>query len=241
MQTTAGETLTLLVGSSPSTRSTNVRRGDSNDVYLTGSLQATDLRTDYAAWVDTSYVAIPQSDVQALTVENAQATLGFTKVSTDTWTLDDLAADETFNQNNLTSLLTRFSGLNMVQPLGKTVQPAYGMDSPAATVTIDHQPVGGSAQTTTLTIGAAPLENGNYVVKSSDSEYYVEVAEFSVETILNRGRSDYLEMPEASESSGLEATGGITSTEFITNFGELTAVPPITGTDGVSATGLITP
>ncbi|MCB0062928.1 MAG: DUF4340 domain-containing protein, partial [Caldilineaceae bacterium] len=240
LETTAGETLTLLVGSSPSFRSTNVRRNDSDAVYTTGSLQATDLRTDYANWIDTSYLAIPQTDIQALTVENAQGTLSFTEVSTDTWTLDDLAEGETFNQNNLTSLLTRFSGLNMVQPLGKEAQPAYGMENPAATVTIVHQPTGGTAETTTLTIGTEPLENGNYVVKSSDSAYYVEVASFSVENILNRGRADYLQQPEE-DAAGIDGTESITATEFISGFGAVTATTPISGGTPVTATEAVTP
>ena len=75
LETKTGETLTLYVGSAPSARSTNVRRGDSDNVYLSNSLSATDLRTDYASWVDTTYLAIPETDVQALTIENAQAKL----------------------------------------------------------------------------------------------------------------------------------------------------------------------
>ncbi|MEZ4620613.1 MAG: DUF4340 domain-containing protein [Caldilineaceae bacterium] len=240
LETKTGDELTLLVGSSPSFRSTNVRRGDSDAVYLTSSIQATDLRTDYGNWVDTSYLAIPQSDKQSITVENAQTSLTFTKVSTDTWTLADLTADETFNQNNLTSLLTRFSGLNMVKPLGKSAQPEYGMDNPAATVTIVHQPAGGSAETTTLTVGAAPLDNGNYVVKSSASDYYVEVASFSVENLINRGRANYLTQPEAGDGA-IDATGGITNAEFISGFDEITATVPVTGSESITATEAVTP
>lgn len=235
LETTGGEALTLLVGSSPSFRSTNVRRGDSDNVYVTGSLQATDLRTDYANWIDTSYLAIPQADVQAVTIENSQGTLSFTRVNTDTWALDDLAEGETFAQNNLTSLLTRFSGFNMVRPLGKEAQPEYGMENPAATVTLVHQPAGGAAQTTTLTVGADPFENGNYVVKSSDSAYYVEVASFSVDDILNRGRAEYLQQSEE-DAAAIDGTENITATEFITGFGAVTATTPISSVTPVTAT-----
>lgn len=226
LETTDGDTLTLLVGSSPSFRSTNVRRADNNAVYLTSSVQATDLRTDYGNWIDTTYLAIPQNEIQALTVENSQATLSFTRVNTDTWMLDDLAEDELFNQNNLTSLLSRFSSFNMSRPLGKTAQPEYGMDAPAATVTIEHGPGEGGTQTTTLTVGAEPLESGNYVVKSSASEYYVEVASFGVDNILERGRADYLQEPEV--DAAIDATEGITATEFVTGFGTITATEAVT-------------
>ncbi len=239
LETSDGEALTLLVGTSPSFRSTNVRRGDSDAVYLTSSVQATDLSTDYASWIDTTYLAIPQEEIQGVTIENAQGTLTFTEVSTDTWTLTDLAADETFNQNNFRPLLTRFSGLNMVRPLGKAVQPEYGMETPAATVTIEHQSSDGTTESTTVTIGAEPLESGNYVVKSSASAYYVEIAAFSVENILNRGRADYLQVDEA--ATDMDSTGNITATEFITGFAGITATVPLTSATSVTATVALTP
>jgi len=247
LETKGGDTLTLIVGSSPSFRATNVRRSGSDDVYITNNLQASDLKTDYGSWVDTSYLAIPQTDVTGLTVTNGQGTLTFTKVSTDTWTLTDLAAGETFNQNNLSSLLTRISGINMVKPLGKEDKADYGMTTPGATVTIDWQNTGGEAQTTTLTVGAEPLENGNYVLKSSDSAYYVEVAKFVVDNILNRGRADYLQAPEESEGTPIDGSGTVTATNFITSFSDIgdmsaiTAPATLTGTSTLTATENVTP
>ncbi len=247
LETKEGKTLTLLVGSSPSFRATNVRLSDSDNVYLTNSVQATDLKTDYGSWVDTSYLAIPQSDVKKLSVTNSQGTLNFTQVSTDTWTLDDLAAGETFNQNNLSSLLTRVSGFTMVKPLGKEAKPDYGMENPGAMMTIESQPAGGEATTTTLTVGAQPLEDGNYAVKSSAADYYVEAASFSVENLINRGRADYLQAPEATDSPPLDGSIGITSTEFITGFEEITGTTALTGSGvltssaAISATEAVTP
>ena len=246
LETKDGQTLTLYVGSAPSVRSTNVRRGDSDNVYLTNSVTADDLRTDYGSWVNTTYLAIPETDIQALTVENVQGKLQFTRPTTDTWTLSDLAAGELFNQNNLTSLVTRLSGFNMVKPLGKTAKPEYGMDSPSATITIVAQPVGGEAKTTTLAIGQPITGTQNYVAKSSDSEYYVEVASFSVENFVNRGRADYLTQPEV--TTPITATNFITNLEGITATTPLTAITPVTATTGtvttttpVTTTEVITP
>jgi hypothetical protein len=179
--------------------------------------------------------------VTALTVTNGQGTLNFTKVSTDTWTLSDLAEGEIFNQNNLTTLLTRASGFNMVQPLGTEVQPAYGMENPAATMTVEWQNAEGAAQSTTLTVGAQPLESGNYAVKSSDSAYYVEAAEFSVENLINRGRSDYLQEPEVSDTPALDGTTGITATNFISGFETVTETTVLTATGALTSTETVTP
>ena len=236
LETKTGETLTLYVGSAPSARSTNVRRGDSDNVYLSNSLSATDLRTDYASWVDTTYLAIPETDVQALTIENAQAKLQFTRPTTDTWTLSDLATGEIFNQNNLTSMLSRLSSFTMIRPLGKTEKPDYGMATPSATLTIVSQPAGGEAKSTTLTIGQIISGTQNYVAKSSDSDYYVEVASFSVDNMVNRGRSEYLTPPPTPEAGTT-----ITATNFITAFDGITATTPLSITPVVTATdGVIT-
>lgn len=230
LETKDGQTLTLYVGSAPSFRSTNVRRGDSDNVYLTSSVTADDLRTDYGSWINTTYMAIPETEIQAVTIANAQGTLQFTRPTTDTWTLADLAAGEVFNENNLTSLLTRLSGFNMVKPLGKEEKPEYGMATPSATVTIQSQPADGAAKSTTLLIGQPITGTQNYVAKSSDSEYYVEVASFSVENITNRGRADYLTPPTP------EATTPITATNFLTGFEGITATTPITAIDGAVTT-----
>lgn len=236
LETNDGQTLTLFVGSAPNVRATNVRRADSDNVYLTSNVTAEDLHTDYGSWINTTYLAIPEADVKALTVENAQGQVDFTRPTTDTWTLTDLAAGETFNQNNLTSLLTRFSSFNMVKPLGKTERPEYGMAAPSATVTIQSQPAGGEATTTTLVVGQQNPETQNYVVKSSASDYYVEVAAFGVENILNRSRTDYLMQPPTPE-----AGTPITATNFITGFTGITTTTPIsTGTSVTATEGAIT-
>jgi len=243
LETKDGQSFTLYVGSAPSFRSTNVRRGDSDNVYLTSGLTADDLRTDYGSWINTTYLAIPEADIQAVTIDNAQGTVQFTRPTTTTWTLADLADGEVFNQNNLTSLLTRLSGFNMVRPLGKAEQPEYGMATPSATVTIQSQPVGGEAKTITLVIGQQNPETNNYVIKSSDSEYYVEVASFSVENFINRGRDAYLTPPPTPE-----ATTPITATNFITGFEVVTVTTPVTTTSvavtvttPVTATEVVTP
>ncbi len=228
LETKEGQGLTLFVGSAPSARSTNVRRSDSDNVYLTSNVTANDLRTDVGSWVNTAYVAVPESDIQAITLKNAQGTLDFTRPTTDTWTMAGLAEGEVFNENNLTSLLTRLSGFNMINPLGKTDQPEYGMATPAATVTMQTQPPGGEAKTITLIIGPQNPETQNHVVKSSDSEYYVEVAGFGVENFISRGRAEYLVAPEPA------ATTPITDTNFITGFAGITTTTPLTTTDALT-------
>ncbi len=234
LETTDGQTLTLYIGTAPSARSTNVRRSDSDNVYLTSGVTASDLNLDYGSWINTTYLALPETDIQALTVTNAQGTVDFTRPTTDTWTLAGLAEGETFNQNNLTTVLTRLNNFTMIRPLGKTDQPDYGLATPAATVTIQTQPAGGEAKTITLVIGPQNPETQNHVVKSSDSEYYVEVAGFGVENFVTRSRTDYLLAPDPA------ATTPLTDTTFITDFAGITTTVPLSATDLLTASGDVT-
>lgn len=106
-----------------------------------------------------------------MTVENAQGKLEFTRPTTDTWTLTDLAAGETFNPNNLTWLLDPVERLRYRQTAGKN-RKAGIIATPSATLTIVSQPAGGTAKTTTtLVIGQQNAESQSSVAKSSDSEY----------------------------------------------------------------------
>jgi hypothetical protein len=249
LTTADGQTQTVIVGSSPSVRATNVRLGDSDLVYLTDKVTGSEIRTDVAGWGNMAYLQVPNDQPTALTISNANGTLTFTEVSTDTWTLDDLAVGEVFNQNNFSTVLTRLSSLNMSEPVGKEAKPEFGLETPSATVTVTT-----SEKSITLVIGAKDEGGTNYYAKSSDSEFYVKIATFTGDQFVNDTRDRYLQPPPTPEaSSGITDTTGITTTlpltelsAFPTTFGvtptvEVTATEALTPTDEVTATTPTTP
>jgi hypothetical protein len=233
LTTADGQTQTLYVGSSPSLRSTNVRLAGSDLVYLTGEVRGVEIPSDVSGWVNVVYFQTPSTDVQAVTIENANGQLDFTKVSTDTWTLAGLSEGESFNQNNFETILTRLSGINLVAPVGKEVQPEYGLDTPSASVTVVTQPAGGEAKTLTFTIGAKDEAGNNYYAKSSESDFVVKIASFTGDQFVNDTRERYLQPPPAASSS-LTTTEGLTTALPITSFAPLTPVEGITGTTAVT-------
>jgi len=79
----------------------------------------------------------------------------------------------------------------MTKPLGKTEDAAWGLAQPSAMVTMQVKS-GDQAKTITLTVGAKDAADNSYVVKSSESEYYVRVAEFSVKELVSRDRAGFL-------------------------------------------------
>ncbi|RIK41159.1 MAG: hypothetical protein DCC55_12790 [Chloroflexi bacterium] len=239
--TSGGQPTTLYIGSSPSLRATNVRAAGSDAVYLTGDLRGTDIRTDVGGWVDLIYFQTPSTDAQAVTIENANGALEFTRVNTDTWTLKGLEDDEVFSQNNFTTILTRLGGLNMVAPVGKEEQPEFGMDNPSATVTVVSRPPDGEEKTLTLVIGAKDEGGTNYYAKSSESDFYVKIASFSGDSFVNDTRDRYIQPPPTPEaSSTLTETGEITTAVPITSFAPFEPLEGITATDELTASEAIT-
>ena len=187
----------LYLGTSAGTQSSHLRADAANEVYLSQGLSAWDVGALATSWVDASYLSIPQDQVVALTLENADGRLQFTRISTDTWTLQGLGAAEKLDQNQVLSTISRATSVSMDKPLGKQDKPEYGLGKPSAVVTLQTQ--GDQGKTYTLSVGAKDEKDSSYVVKSSESAYYVRVSEWAVKDLVERARSGVLEQPPTPE------------------------------------------
>ena len=191
----------LYLGTSPSYSVIHVRAEVQDQVYLASGLSSADVSTRAANWVDTLYFSVPQDQVVAVTLENANGTFEFRKGDDDEWTMSDLAPDETLNKNNVTSLVNRVASVRMLRPLGKEVQESYGLQNPSAVVVIQAPDEDGKSKTYVLHVGAKSDEDDaagaspSYVFKSSESPYYVRVAEYTAKDLVEKTRDDFLELP----------------------------------------------
>jgi len=185
---------TLYLGTSPSYGSSHVRADGQDEVYL-ASLSASDAGVNASLWVDTLYFSLTQDQIVALTLENNNGRFEFEKDEAGTWTMMGLAADETLNENNVTSMVSRISSLRMLRPLGKTEQDNYGLKEPNAVVTVKTRDSEGNVKTYSLRVGAQDDEDNSFVVISSESPYYVRVSEYTVKDFVERTRDDFLELP----------------------------------------------
>lgn len=176
----------LYVGSSPSYGATHVRLEGQDETYLTRSITSYDLAATANTWIDTNYFSVSPQNVTAMTVENALGTLNFVKDG-ETWTLQGLPEDDEADSGQISTLLNRAAAVRMTQPLGKTEEPAYGMDQPNATVTLAM-----TNTTHTLTIGTRDVGDNTYVVKSSESPYYVKTNAASVDSLVNAVQDNYI-------------------------------------------------
>ncbi len=197
-----GTEYTLFLGTVPRPRTIHVRRADQDQVFLAVNLSEIDANSRTSAWINTAYFMASRDSMVALTLENRQGRLEFVREEGGGWRLEGLQEGEEFLENNLQSMLTTLTGLHMVRPLGKTPRPEYGLDEPTAVITLVTEE-DGQRTTHTLRIGAYDAEDRQYVLASSDSEYIVRVADYTVERFVERGREDFVRpAEEGAEDSG---------------------------------------
>jgi hypothetical protein len=199
-ETSDGTQETLYLGSSPQFGAMHFRLEGESETYLTDELTSFDANTSASAWIDTSYQSVTQEDVTRLALENDNGTFVFEKDEEGTWTLVDLADDETLDEAQVTSLLRRAAVVAMKAPLGREEQPSYSMDDPNALVTLETD-----EKTVTLRVGAKDADDASYVVKSSESPYYVNVAESGLRALVENGRDAFLTEPPTPELESSES------------------------------------
>ncbi len=185
----------LYVGSSAGYAATHVRVDGQEQVYMVSGLSSSDASSQATAWTDASYFSVTRDEVIAFTLENANGRFEFVKDQAGTWTMGDLAADETLNQAAITSLLYSVSSVSLQRPLGKVEQPEYGLQSPVAVVTLKTHSDTEGDRTYTLRVGAQDAADQTYVLASSSSPYYVRVNSYAVSGWIEKSRDDFLEVP----------------------------------------------
>jgi hypothetical protein len=226
-----GNTHALFIGSAPSGGSTHVRAGGQDEVYLARDLSSFDASNDVTAWINPVYLTVTQDSVVSLTLQNANGTFEFEKPVSGTWTLKGLATGEELDADSPTSLLAPIASLRMTRPLGKEAKPEYGLEQPAAVVSLTTKDDSGSTKTVTLRIGAKDSTDNSYSVISSESSYYVRVANFSVEDLVTKTRDGFLKpkptpTPAATPApAALPTTPGVTSAPAVTPTLQVTPKP----------------
>jgi hypothetical protein len=187
-----GTSKIMYVGTTAGAGATHVRIGGQDSVYLTDQLTSYDADAAVNNWVNVEYLKETYADINYLTFTNASDTVEFQMDSAGTWTMSGLVGDEVFNPNNLSSMLNRLTILNLLEPLGKTEKPEYGMATPSATIYFTTHNADSGDQEITITVGALNADGNAYYVKSSTSEYYVLVASYNLDSFVTRTKVDFL-------------------------------------------------
>lgn len=196
---TAGNQYILFMGESSAVAATNVRRAGDDNVYLTGETSSWEFGSQIKNWIDVVYLSIPQEEIITIDIENAHGKLEFEMGTDGEWMMHGLTEGEEFNPNNLISMVTRLTGLQMNAPLGIVEKPEYGFDNPSAVVTIRTQNEDGEQDTIILRVGSQSIEDNDYIIHASNSEYFVKVNSYTVSDFVERDKEVFLVAVEEAE------------------------------------------
>lgn len=195
--TVDGEPTELLLGTSPSFKNTHIRVAGSDEVYLVPELSTGDVAERPWNWVERAYLNLDEDEVWSVEVENAQGTFRLERDPvSDAWAA--VGVEGELDDSTVNDLVRKARSINLEAPVGKTVAPEHGLEAPKATVrlVVGTSTVSGSpppsTESKTIRIGAKVDGQSRYYLQSSDSEYVVQVAEYAVKPLLEKGRDDLL-------------------------------------------------
>ena len=200
LKTKDGTSHVIYLGSSPTTGATHVRRGDQTEAYLTADVSSWKVGTTASSWIDALYLSVPSDEVTKITLKNGNGEFVFEKkeievesedeettdLSNSEWLMVGLSEGESLDQSSVSAILSRVSSVRMTSPLGKTAKATYGIIAPQAALTYEV-----AGKTYTLLVGAKLGEN--YVAKSSESDYYVEVSSYTVQSFIDNSLDNFLQ------------------------------------------------
>jgi hypothetical protein len=197
---TDGTMKTIYLGTSPNYQDTHVRIDGEDKVYLVKDLLASSFSPSAAGWVDTGFMALVESDVKSIIIQNKNGTFTFTQDSNSKWQFDGtLEEGMNYSDATITSLVSDVITMRMVEPVGKNIDTSYGFDQPAAVVTITSTDANGAAVKTTLILGAQD-ESGNYFARVNDQEYIVKVASYYGDEVTDFTETSFL-VPESTPTA----------------------------------------
>ena len=130
------QTNVLYLGSASGASDTHARVNDQAEIYLTTGLASWEVSAQVSSWIDTTYVSIDQTTVSSIQVENANGSFDFTQAADGTWAYAGLEPGEVFDPASISNMARQATGMRMSAPLGRTLDPTWGLDDPQATVTV---------------------------------------------------------------------------------------------------------
>ncbi len=200
---TAGEqSQTLFFGSSPSYKTLHVRLAGEEEVYLVKDLSVWELQTTKESWWTTRYLDVNTADLARLELENraGKLVLERDKDAESPWRLAS-APDKTLDPQAVEDLLNAACRLNLLSYLGTEDSDTYGLDKPAITLRLATK----EGRSVTVRIGPKRKDENDHVAKREDSPFYVSVAAYAVEKLLDKKAENLVAAAPKNNDKGGEA------------------------------------
>ena len=189
--------MTIFLGTSPSNKTMHVRADGENEVYLVNDFTPWEVQSASESWWRGKYLGVTPDDIKGVTLTNSQGSFTLDRDADKKWRL--AGRQESVSEEAASGLIGKVAKLNVLKYLGREDKKEYGLEKPLATVVVSLQ----DGRSQTLRIGPKNKDENNHVVKSDASPFYVSVAAYAVEPIVN-AKPENLLAPPAEEASALE-------------------------------------
>lgn len=186
-----GQQTSLIFGTSPTTSNIHIRIEGDNSVYLTNQINSDQLSTSVSNWISTTYLQLSTANISSISIQNSNGEFLFTQDENSTWaTSMELPEGYTFDDTKWNNIRTVLVTVRMTEPIGKEMDEAYGLNSPAAVVTYQVISESGETEQQQLFLGN-PTEDGEGVYAKSDTAVYIvkisnytanQIVEFNIES-----------------------------------------------------------
>lgn len=185
----AGKTVTVFLGNAKG-NSAHARFEGEDTVYLARGVSNWVLSPRVSTYVDTAYLTVEHP--VALSLTGGKAAVNLTKRDDGGWSVAELPPETETDDAKLRTVLEAAKTLRLVEPVGKTVKPEYGLDA-GLTITLRDK-----AKTTTVRLGAKIGEL--MYAKAEDLPYVVKVRASTVEPLLTATPQSLIKEPDAPEA-----------------------------------------
>ena len=188
-----GTQISFYVGSNAGPSTSHVRKFGESEVYLTDEVTSYDLSTSGGNWIDTTYVNVPSTTVNTISISNSNGVLKFEKDTSGGWQL--LGSEPGINVlgSSVDRVVGAAAAMRMVEPVASEEDAKFGLDDPAAVVVFTAQDEAGSVTTHQILIGSQDAEDGNYYAYYQGSAYYVKISAYAAEQFTQAIMDDYVE------------------------------------------------
>lgn len=192
-----GKDTVLYMGTSPSFKNTHVRVEGDDAVYLVNDLGTSDAGARAWNWVDRTYLEIPEDQVWSVAVENDKGSLRLDRdPASDTWAA--LGVNQALDAAKVKKLVKAARQVNLEAPISTSSKPEFGLEDPAATVTltVGTSTIAGmpppSTKSRKLFIGQKTPNASRRYVKAEGESHVVTVNESALQPLLENGTKDLL-------------------------------------------------
>ena len=193
-----GDKKTLILGSAKGS-SVHARFDGEDAVYLARGISSWAVGSKVDTYIDTQYVSVEEP--VEVRVVNKNGPIDLTKDDQGNWRVAQLKPDAEVDASRVRSFVTAARSVRLVEPVGKTVKPEYGLGAGAVTVSVRD-----AEKTVNYTIGAT-VDEQTYL-KADTSEYVVKVRKFAVESLVNQTPDKFIqEVPPPNPAPGSQPMG----------------------------------